>query len=130
MKLEFVYGLLPVLVHFTDNIKDGFGGMAYGPYVKLRLKYREDEGLLQHELTHAKQWYRTIGTHGIWYLLFERYRLQSEIEAYAVQAMQPMNWASDPTDWMADAILAKYNITSYTKEYVVAELKSRIATGD
>ena len=110
MKLKFVYGVCPALVFFTDSINDKFGGMAFGPIVKIRKKYENtDEGLLQHELTHAKQWYRTLGTHGIWYKLSESYRLKSEIEAYKVQAS---HYDYDATSWMIDSIATKYNIST------------------
>ena len=121
MKLMFVYKVLPALVFYTDNVKTGFGGMAYGPVVKIRKKYENvDRGLLEHELTHVEQWYRTLGTHGIWYLLSRKYRLTSEVEAYKVQASY---YNYDATGWMADAILTKYNL-NVSWERVVEMLKS------
>lgn len=121
MKLLFVYKWFPVIVHYTDNIKDGFGGVANGFYVRLRPKYKGvDEGLLQHELTHVKQWYRTLGTHGIMYMFSEKYRLKCELEAYKVQASY---YDYDAFPWMAKIIFSKYSITNYSEKQILAMLR-------
>lgn len=123
IKLKFVYGLLPSLVHYTDSVRDGFGGMAFGPYVKIRPKYINDRGLLEHELVHVKQWYRTLGTHGIWYWFSKSYKMKSELEAYATQAKY---YTSDSINWMTDVIMSKYGLDNYTREYVIAELTRQL----
>lgn len=122
MKLLFVYKVLPSLVFYTNNIKSGFGGMTFGPIVKIREKYKNtDIGLLQHELTHVKQWYRTFLTHGFWYKFSESYRLKSEVEAYKVQASY---YDYDAIPWMVDAIYNKYNIKGTTKQQIEKLLRS------
>lgn len=45
---------------FTDDIKDGFGGYAKGPFIRMRPKYRYDLGLLEHEKVHVRQWYSKL----------------------------------------------------------------------
>ena len=45
------------LLFNTDNIPESFGGMTYGPVIKVRPKYVSDRGLLEHEKTHVRQWY-------------------------------------------------------------------------
>jgi len=121
MKLKFVYGILPAFVFYVDSL-DGFGGKANGPVVRVLKKYSgSDEGLLQHELTHVKQWYRTFFTHGFWYMFVENYRLDAEIEAYKVQAKY---YDYDATVWMAEALATKYNITSYTKAQIRSMLNN------
>lgn len=42
---------------YTDNIPAEFGGESYGPLIKLRPKYADDQGLLEHEKVHVRQWY-------------------------------------------------------------------------
>lgn len=121
MKLMFVYRALPVLVFFTDNVRKGFGGTTYGPIITIRKKYKNDIGLIEHELVHSKQWYRTLATHGIWYWLSDRYRLKCEVEAYRTQAL---HYDYDASDWMADAIVNKYNIDGVTKQQAIDLLKS------
>lgn len=120
MKLMFVYKFLPALLFYTDNIKEKFGGMTYGPVVKIRNKYKDDRGLLEHELNHVKQWYRTLGTHGIWYRLSEKYRLKCEIESYKIQASY---YDYDSTGWMADTIISKYGIKKLDRNQVINLLK-------
>jgi hypothetical protein len=121
MKLMFVYGVLPAIIWYTNNISEGFGGYANGPLVRLLKKYEEiDEGILQHELVHVKQWYRTLFTHGIWYILFEKYRLQSEVEAYKKQASY---YDYDALPWMTNIIYTKYSINNYSKEQILSLLK-------
>jgi hypothetical protein len=97
-------------VHYTDNLPEGFGGTANGPYVRIRPKYKDDKGLHAHEMEHVKQWWvatilsaivllallghfqeplwgaiGSIGTHGLLYKLIPAYRLWCEVQAHKVQ---------------------------------------------
>ena len=122
MKIKFVYGIFPALVFYTDKIKEGFGGVTNGPIVRIRKKYENtDEGLLQHELTHVKQWYRTLMTHPIWYGLSQSYRLNAEIEAYKKQASY---YRYDASGWMIDALCTKYGLTKFSREEITNWMKS------
>jgi len=124
MKLMFVYGILPALVFYTDSLKELVGGSTNGPIIRIRPRYKDvDAGILQHELTHVKQWYRTFATHGLWKLLFESYKLRSEVEAYKVQA-QYYETPELSYTWMAVAIASKYGLTNYTEEEILARLRS------
>lgn len=105
---------LPHLVIYTDRLPDGVAGAANGPLVRIRPAYREDAGLHAHEYQHVLQWYQasamaallliglalacgdmqgrllalwpaTLGSHPLAYLLWPRYRLWAELEAYRVQ---------------------------------------------
>jgi chorismate mutase len=60
-------------------------GCAYGPVILIRPAYREDRGLLEHELEHRRQWLRSFGLHGLLYLLSDRYKLWAEVAAYKRQ---------------------------------------------
>ena len=109
LKLKFVYGVLPALVWYGENIADQkFGGFANGPLIRIRSKYVIDHGLLEHELTHVKQWWRTLGIHGILYAVSSKYRLASEVEAYRAQLR-----LCDPSavEWMIKAIQTKYDLS-------------------
>lgn len=80
MKWPFTY--------YTDDMEAWQGGYAFGPVIKIRLKYRDDEGIYQHELTHVKQWLTTLTLH--WFLYrIRRYRLWSEVQAYRKQMLYP-----------------------------------------
>ena len=85
MRVVFVYGILPAFLSYTSRIPTKFGGLARGPFVKIRPKYMNDIGLHHHEMTHVKQWYRTFGFHGLLYKYNHDYKLKAEVEAYKVQ---------------------------------------------
>lgn len=97
---------------YTDNIKSGFGGCAFGPFIKIRPKYANDKGLLLHEIEHVNQWWRCLficliasalfgvigigilsslslalapSLHGVLYRFSRKYRLRSEVSAYRKQ---------------------------------------------
>ena len=64
MKFEIisVYRFLPAFVFFTDKtIPKQFAGMTNLNVIRIRPKYEHDKGLLEHELTHVKQFYRSFG---------------------------------------------------------------------
>ena len=48
------------LIKWTNNLANGFGGTAQGPIIKIRSKYKDDAGLLEHEKTHVRQWYAVL----------------------------------------------------------------------
>jgi hypothetical protein len=117
MKFKFrsIWNVIPVPMFITDaTMADITGACARGPIIFVRPKYIEnkDEGIIQHELTHVKQFYIPFilsiiiffiifgllgrlewwilpigfGIHSLTYLLFEKYRLWSEVSCYKVQA--------------------------------------------
>lgn len=60
MRWERVFGLIPTPVFYTDDLPEDVGGcVAYWvvPIVKIRPKYQADEGILQHELQHCRQFW-------------------------------------------------------------------------
>ena len=67
----------------------GMGGNTYflGPlcFILIRPKYKNDEGLHNHEMTHVKQHWSTYWMHHFKYKDSDKYRLEAESEAYAVQ---------------------------------------------
>lgn len=44
-------------VKYSDEVPEHFGGLASGPLIRIRPKYKGDAGLLEHEKTHVRQWY-------------------------------------------------------------------------
>lgn len=83
---RIIFGFIPVPIIWTDRfMPDWCGGKSFGVFCIIRPKYRKDEGLIQHELTHCRQFCRTFGSHAIRYSLDEGYRLDAEVEAYRVQ---------------------------------------------
>lgn len=105
---------LPHLVIYTNRLPDGVAGAANGPLVRIRPAYRHDTGLYAHEYRHVQQWYlasvmtalllavlvlvcggvkgpllalwpAALVGHSLAYLLWPRYRLWAEVDAYRVQ---------------------------------------------
>jgi hypothetical protein len=88
MEIRWVFKYLPAFIFYSNLLKRN-GGVAFGPLILLKMKYKGDTsasaaGLIEHELTHARQFYRTCGLNGPRYL-FARWRLAYEVEAYKVE---------------------------------------------
>lgn len=110
ISFHLIYKLIPVPVFWTDRfLKDWQGGVSCGFFCILRPKYKEDKGLLEHELTHCKQFYRTLSIHVWLYKFSAKYRLSAEVEAYKKQ----LEYHTDKElniDWMAKAISERYDL--------------------
>ena len=95
MKIKFVYKFLPVLVFYIDKstwfgkwmFKKKYLGFAVYNIIFIRKTQQNNKCLLQHELTHVKQMYRTLGLHGVLYRYVDKYRFNAEAEAYAYQVV-------------------------------------------
>ena len=95
MIIRNVYKYLPVFIFFTNKfVHSDTVGKCWGIICTIRPQYKSDEALIQHELTHCKQWYRTFGIHGIWYHISDKYKLKCEVEAYQVQ----LDWYKNEDD--------------------------------
>ena len=119
MKIKFVFYVLPVLVIYVNSMKK-FAGFSYGPVVKIRKSHKDDVGLLQHELTHSKQWYRTLG---LWWLLyrFAKRCYRYELEAYAVQLKYADDYEAKLQKFV-DLIVDMYGL-KVTRENVESDLR-------
>lgn len=110
MEIKFVYGILPALVVYTDHVPEGSAGCANAMVVRIRPQYVNDEGLLQHELTHVKQAYRLLFLfHALLYLLDDCYRLHAEVEAYRKQLEYSADKVTDAARF-AGFICNKYDL--------------------
>jgi len=88
----------------------GFAGTTYGPFIFIRPEYRDDKGLLEHEKVHVKQFWRSLGLHGIFYNLSKKYRFKCEVEAYRKQ-LEYVEWGVEPIRRkFAEFIANKYNL--------------------
>ena len=45
------------LTFFTDALPEGRAGVTQGPVIRIRPRYRNDEGLYRHEYAHVKQFF-------------------------------------------------------------------------
>jgi len=85
MKIKFVYGILPAFIFYVKTLGDFAAGRSNGFIIRVVEKYKDDEGLLEHELQHCRQFYRTLGIHGLLYKFSKKYRYEAEVEAYRIQ---------------------------------------------
>ena len=93
-------------VFYTDLlIPERFAGMTLGPFVFIRPSYKDDIGLLNHELTHVKQFWKNP-LMGLLYQFSKKYRLQYEAEAYNTQ----LKYAPSRLDLFAGYLVSNYNL--------------------
>ena len=118
---------------YTDNIKDGFGGLASMWKIKILNKYKNDVGLLEHEKFHVRCWWYClaitwalavamffIGTHGWWIsfliagpgvhsLLYRNkyFRKLVEVRAYKIQLKKG---SYSNADFAVRALTGKYKL--------------------
>ena len=93
-------------IFYTDRlIPAKFAGMTVGPFVFIRPNYKDDVGLLNHELTHVKQfWNNPLMV--LLYQFSKTYRLRYEAEAYKTQ----LEYAPGRLDLFAGYLVSKYNL--------------------
>lgn len=75
-----------------------------------RPKYKDDIGLLNHELKHYEQWKKLNIIHILLYKYSDKYRYKCEIEAYKEQVKQYNYKTIDDAKWIVDALIGKYNL--------------------
>lgn len=76
--------MITIYVSSKNKFLCGYAGKNWGLITLIDKRYKSDKGLLEHERTHYKQFLKNPFM-GLFYTLSERYRLQYEVEAYAVQ---------------------------------------------
>jgi len=79
-----IYGIIPIPVFYVDDL-DWAAGRSYGFFIRIKKDYKDDRGLLEHELQHCRQFYRTLMLHPLLYKFSKTYRYNSELECYRVQ---------------------------------------------
>jgi len=70
---------------YTDEMPANAGGYAKAWFVRVRPKYKDDKGILFHELYHVGRWwkYGLIGL--LLYKFTQKWRLNEEVGAYREQ---------------------------------------------
>lgn len=84
MKFRFIFKIIPVPVFYVDDLGD-FAGRSNGFFVRIVKDYKDDKGLIEHELQHCRQFYRTLMLHGLLYKFSKKYRYKAELECYKLQ---------------------------------------------
>lgn len=101
MKLIFL-----AIVLYVDSLDSWGAGYAKGPVIRIHKKYKNDKGLLAHELVHVWQWWLTLSFHSLLYKFSKRYRLWAEVQAYRKQ----MEYSPEYTERYAEFIVEKYGL--------------------
>ncbi len=97
-------------LEYTDDMPEGYGGFTENWRLKIRPKYQDDQGILEHEKTHVRQLFRTIGFHN-WLIGWKWYLLRCEVEAYKNQlACPPANNQESYRVQYAAFISTKYGL--------------------
>ena len=92
---------------YTDNLPANVGGRANGPVIRIKNKYRDDKGLLEHEKFHVRQWYFGLFIfHGLLYKFSDKYRFWSETQAYKEQ----LKYSPGNLDLFASFISKNYGL--------------------
>ena len=88
------------------------------PLICIKNKYKDDRGLLEHELTHYRQWKNDPFFYDLKYQLSKERRLMYEIEAYAKQYQVYCNESFHNPDysWIIDSIYNKYSLGKSREE--------------
>lgn len=147
-KIKFVFKFFPVLVWYTDKVMKGFAGGTVLNFIRIRPEYKDDEGLLRHELVHVEQWaggfliallfglldfwvsdswlglfvFTLIGTNmfPLSYFLIKKIKLKAEVEAYKEQLKF---YKDDRTNLFAGFISTKYGLNITKEEAIKLLLK-------
>jgi len=111
MKIRLIWNFIPVLIFISNWMPKKFSGYHVGCLVLIRPTHKEDEGLIQHELTHVKQNIRTLGWSGIKQIWNKNHKLNRECEAYAVQLQHvPANQYKTIHTRFVNYMYTKYNL--------------------
>lgn len=96
------------LVFYTDNlIPEQFAGITRWFIVLIRPKYKDDAGLLAHELVHVSQFWRSVGVLPILYRFSKKWRLVLEVEAYREQLKY---YSDDRRTLFANFLATRYGL--------------------
>lgn len=109
-------------IKYSNKVK---GGVAKFFFITINPKYKHDEGLLEHEKLHVKQWYGGvllglplffihpllalvgIGFHGLAYKLLRPYRQWAEVSAFKKQ----LELSPEHLDFLAKRLAEDYNLS-------------------
>lgn len=115
MKIVWL-GFKPAIVLYSNwLVPKRYAGRVFLMLVLIRKCRSGNEGVLQHELTHVKQFYRNP----LWpilYMVSVKKRLKYEAEAYGAQA----HYSKTPTKAIEEYA------TSLCEQYGITETKSRV----
>ncbi len=121
-------------IQFSEDIGRGpstGGYCSYGLFsceIHIKSKYKNDEGIINHELAHARQFGRLFWIHSALVALSGKNRLLIELEAYRCQVKSYKYTNKVQYEWIITALdtkyktgIPKYKIREYA-DYVFKDL--------
>lgn len=108
------------MIFYTNfSVPEQYAAYTRGPFIFIRPSHKDDLGLLEHEKTHVRQFWKMLILHPIMYKLSKNYRLKCEVEAYRNQLRY---YAKDNTALFAKYLCEKYDL-NLTHDEAVRLLK-------
>lgn len=117
MIIRRVYGVFPA---FVFKVKDLERCMTIGNIMLVDTE--ATQGVIEHELVHIKQNYRTLGFATVLYKFSQYFRLKFEIEAYKKE-IEVDKLTDLDIIYLAETIAEDYNIDYITVADIYASLK-------
>ena len=121
-ELRWIYKIIPVPVFYRRIVRPGIGGVTRFFFIVIQPDLRNKGKILEHELIHCKQFYRTFGLSILLKNLSHKYRYISELEAYGEQVRLGGLTAKEA----AESIVSLYRIPDLTVEKVIGDLRSSV----
>jgi len=101
------YCMLYKIFYTNKFVNNTDAGTARAMFIWIRPSYKNDKGLLEHELVHVRQFWRNPLFFGLLYRFSEKYRFNSEVEAYREQLK---HYPDDRSDLFAKFIVENYRL--------------------
>ena len=101
--------MISLIIPTNWPIPARFAALTVAFVVFIRPEYRNDAGLIAHELTHVRQFWRWLGLNGLLYKFSKKWRTRFEVEAYRKQ----LEFSPHALEHFAVSLSTKYalNIT-------------------
>jgi hypothetical protein len=122
IELRWIYKIIPVPVFYRRIMRPGFAGVSRTFFIVIKPELRNKGKILEHELIHCKQFYRTLGLNILLNNLSHKYRYKSELEAYGEQVRLGGLTAKEA----AEFIVSSYRIPDLTVEKVIGDLRTSV----
>jgi len=104
----------PVIEWSSKGLSPTTGGRCrYKPFsceIIIREKYKQDLGIINHEMTHYRQYKRLFWYHSTMTMLSQKYRLKIELEAYTEQVKAYRYTKKSDYKWIVNSLYAKYDL--------------------
>lgn len=72
-------------LRYTDDMPKDTGGYAKAWFIRIRPRYKDDKGMMEHELLHVGYWWKYGIIGRLLYKFSKRWRLNEEVACYREQ---------------------------------------------